>query len=241
MTPVQASTIPLFLKNKDVVVEAVTGSGKTLAFLIPLLERLGKLSESEVKRGDILAVIISPTRFVGGRALADFRELANQIFTVLQGFLTVLPPEFVSLLSASLLIGGTSSVSNDITTLRSTTPTVLVGTPGRLHEIITSPSSPLNMKSLELLIMDEADRLLDMGFKESLTGILQCLPKQRRTGLFSATMTEAVSELVRTGLRNPVRVVVKVTGFKKGIEKRTPARFVYPRLNTEKVVYKSDT
>jgi superfamily II DNA/RNA helicase len=65
MTPVQASTIPLFLKNKDVVVEAVTGSGKTLAFLIPLLERLGKLSPSEIKRGDILSVIISPTRFVG--------------------------------------------------------------------------------------------------------------------------------------------------------------------------------
>jgi superfamily II DNA/RNA helicase len=63
MTPVQASTIPLFLKNKDVVVEAVTGSGKTLAFLIPLLERLAKLSLSEVKRGDVLGVIISPTRF----------------------------------------------------------------------------------------------------------------------------------------------------------------------------------
>jgi ATP-dependent helicase YprA (DUF1998 family) len=71
MTPVQASTIPLFLKNKDVVVEAVTGSGKTLAFLIPLLERLGKLSASDVKRGDILAVIISPTRFVGGNALLN--------------------------------------------------------------------------------------------------------------------------------------------------------------------------
>lgn len=67
MTPVQASTIPLFLKNKDVVVEAVTGSGKTLAFLIPLLERLGKLSASDIKRGDILSVIISPTRFVGKR------------------------------------------------------------------------------------------------------------------------------------------------------------------------------
>jgi ATP-dependent RNA helicase DDX55/SPB4 len=81
------------------------------------------------------------------------------------------------------------------------------------------------MKKLEMLIMDEADRLLDMGFKESLTGIIQALPKQRRTGLFSATMTEAVSELVRAGLRNPVRVVVKVTGFKKGVEKRTPARY----------------
>lgn len=64
MTPVQASTIPLFLKNKDVVVEAVTGSGKTLAYLIPLLERISKVSMSEVKRGDILSVIISPTRWV---------------------------------------------------------------------------------------------------------------------------------------------------------------------------------
>ena len=64
MTPVQASTIPLFLQNKDVVVEAVTGSGKTLAFIIPLLERLGKLAPSDVKRGDILSVIISPTRFL---------------------------------------------------------------------------------------------------------------------------------------------------------------------------------
>ena len=155
----------------------------------------------------------------------DFRELANQIFTVLQGFLNVLPSELVAILSATLLIGGTSSVIKDITILKSTMPTILIGTPGRLHEIITSTSSPLNMKSVELLIMDEADRLLDMGFKESLSGILQCLPKQRRTGLFSATMTEAVSELIRTGLRNPVRVVVKVTGFKKGVEKRTPARF----------------
>jgi ATP-dependent RNA helicase DDX55/SPB4 len=131
-----------------------------------------------------------------------------------------------SLLSASLLIGGTSSINNDIAALKSSPPTVIIGTPGRLHEILTSPSSPLNMKSLELLIMDEADRLLDMGFKESLTGILGALPKQRRTGLFSATMTEAVSELVRTGLRNPVRVIVKVTGFKNGIEKRTPARSI---------------
>jgi len=63
MTPVQASTIPHFLKNKDVVVEAVTGSGKTLAFLIPLLERLSKVSIADVKRGDVLALIISPTRF----------------------------------------------------------------------------------------------------------------------------------------------------------------------------------
>jgi ATP-dependent RNA helicase DDX55/SPB4 len=125
------------------------------------------------------------------------------------------------------LIGGISSVVQDLAAIKAKLPTILIGTPGCLHEIISA--SKLNMKSLELLVMDEADRLLDMGFKESLSGILQALPKQRRTGLFSATMTEAVSELVRTGLRNPVRVVVKVTGFKKRVEKRTPARYSYQR------------
>jgi len=161
------------------------------------------------------------------------RELASQIFSVLKGFLDALPEDLVSVLSASLLIGGTSSVAQDLAAVKSKLPTILIGTPGRLHEIISA--SKLNMKSLELLIMDEADRLLDMGFKESLSGILQSLPKQRRTGLFSATMTEAVSELVRTGLRNPVRVVVKVTGFKKGVEKRTPARYsiTFKHANSE--------
>src|SRR2546423_2431995 len=225
MTPVQASTIPLLLKHKDVVVEAVTGSGKTLAFLIPLLQRLGQITSSDVKRGDVLGVIISPTRYlrlhivkVNGK-----RELASQIHSVLDGFLQVLPAELTSLISSSLLIGGTTSLREDLQSLKSTLPTILIGTPGRLCEIITSSASPLNLKSLELLVMDEADRLLDMGFKESVTKIVQSLPKQRRTGLFSATMTDAVSELVRTGLRNPVRVVVKVTGFKNGREKRTPA------------------
>jgi len=214
MTPVQASVIPLFLTNKDVVVEAVTGSGKTLAFLIPMIERLAKIPASDVKRGDILAIIICPTR-----------ELATQIFEIFQGFQAVLPEDLLPQLSSSLLIGGTSSVSNDISTLKSTTPTILIGTPGRLHEIITSPSSPLKLKSLEMLIMDEADRLLDMGFKEKLSGIINALPRQRRTGLFSATMTDALSELIRTGLRNPVHIVVKVTSLKSGVEQRIPARF----------------
>jgi ATP-dependent RNA helicase DDX55/SPB4 len=150
---------------------------------------------------------------------------------VLQTFLAVLPPDLVSLISSTILIGGTSSVNNDISNLKFNPATILVGTPGRLHQVITSTSSPLNFKSLEMLIMDEADRLLDMGFKERVTGILRALPKQRRTGLFSATMTDALDELVRTGLRNPVRVVVKVTGLKNAIEKRTPARFpLHPRL-----------
>lgn len=155
--------------------------------------------------------------------------------SVLQNFLDVLPSELVSLLSASLIIGGTSSVSDDIATIKSINPTILIGTPGRLHEIIALPSSLLNLKPLEVLIMDEADRLLDMGFRESLSGILRALPKQRRTGLFSATMSEAVTELVRTGLRNPVRIVVKVTGFKNGVEKRIPARYFCTSVSLRQV------
>jgi ATP-dependent RNA helicase DDX55/SPB4 len=138
MTPVQASTIPLFLKNKDVVVEAVTGSGKTLAFLIPLLERLGKVPLDDVKAGDVLAVVISLTRFPNVVGPADVRELASQIFSVLKGFLDVLPEGLVSVLLASLLIGGISSVVQDLAAIKAKLPTILIGTPGCLHEIISA-------------------------------------------------------------------------------------------------------
>jgi ATP-dependent RNA helicase DDX55/SPB4 len=99
----------------------------------------------------------------------------------------------------------------------------LIGTPGRLDELLLK-GSLVNTKELEVLVMDEADRLLDMGFSKQLSSIIAQLPKQRRTGLFSATMTDAISELVRAGLRNPVRIVVKVEDLlNKGAVQRTPA------------------
>jgi len=85
---------------------------------------------------------------------------------------------------------------------------VLVGTPGRLDDIMAR-SVALSVRRLELLVLDEADRLLSMGFKTQVSSILARLPKQRRTGLFSATQTEEVAELARAGLRNPVRVTVR--------------------------------
>ena len=85
---------------------------------------------------------------------------------------------------------------------------VLVGTPGRLDDIMTR-SAALSVRRLELLVLDEADRLLSMGFKTQVSSILSRLPKQRRTGLFSATQTEEVAELARAGLRNPVRITVR--------------------------------
>lgn len=231
MTPVQAGTIPLFLQHKDVVVEAVTGSGKTLAFVLPVLERLSRRSEP-FARNEIGAVVIAPTR-----------ELATQIHDVFDRFVQSQPSTSDNPIPRPLLLIGGNSLANDITQFKETKPTILVGTPGRLEEFLLGSSSiaqPLNgknkkrktvssaphgsLKSLEVLVMDEADRLLDLGFAPTLTRLINNMPKQRRTGLFSATMSDALSELVRVGLRNPVRVVVKVEAKNNTLsERRTPA------------------
>ncbi|CAG8646310.1 2039_t:CDS:10 [Funneliformis mosseae] len=185
MTPVQASTIPLFMKNKDVMVEAVTGSGKTLAFVIPIIEKL-------VYRKKRLA--------------------SNEIDP--------------SLPKHALIIGGVTTLQDDITEFKELGPDILIGTPGRLQDLIIgrgNAKSVVNTKELEILVLDEADRLLDMGFSQTLNNIIAHLPKQRRTGLFSATITDAISEIVRAGLRNPVRVVVRVQDIISKDELRTPA------------------
>ncbi|CAD6893581.1 unnamed protein product [Tilletia controversa] len=235
MTPVQASAIPLFLSHKDVIVEAVTGSGKTLAYLVPLLQILLR-RESPLKQHQIGAVVLVPTR-----------ELAVQVHAVLNIFLQAqaaslahdadqdmaddtaqarpstaaacIPP-------AQLLVGGTKTTpQDDYTHFRAHSPHILIGTPGRMSQLLQRKG--VDNSQLDLLILDEADRLLDANFGETLKQILAVLPKQRRTGLFSATMTDALGELVRVGLRNPVRVVVKVAqkqdaqkaGSKKGKER----------------------
>ncbi|KAL2371902.1 ATP-dependent rRNA helicase spb4, partial [Blastomyces gilchristii] len=234
MTPVQASTIPLFMAHKDVVVEAVTGSGKTLSFLIPVVERLLRL-ESPIKKHHIGAIIISPTR-----------ELATQIYNVLLSLLAFHGPSAARLQRAGnnnegdeanpapsypsstlkivpqLLLGGATTPAQDLSTFLKQSPNVLVSTPGRLLELLSSPHAHCPQSSFEVLVLDEADRLLDLGFKEDLQKILQRLPKQRRTGLFSASVSEAVDQIIRVGLRNPVKIAVKVKGA--GLEeKRTPA------------------
>uniref|UniRef100_A0A1B0A5N3 ATP-dependent RNA helicase n=1 Tax=Glossina pallidipes TaxID=7398 RepID=A0A1B0A5N3_GLOPL len=198
MTPVQAAAIPLLLSRKDVSAEAVTGSGKTLAFLVPLLEMLSRRSkESPWTPKEIGAIIISPTR-----------ELALQISEVLQVFLT---HEQLKHLRQKLIVGG-GSIEEDIKSIQNEGPTILVCTPGRLEDLFQRTGT-LNLagrvKSLEFLVLDEADRLLDLGFKTTINNILGFLPRQRRTGLFSATQTTEVTDLIRAGLRNPVLVSVK--------------------------------
>lgn len=125
-----------------------------------------------------------------------------------------------------LLLGGSTTPAEDLSTFLKRSPNLLVSTPGRLLELLSSPHVHCPQSSFEMLVMDEADRLLDLGFKDTLQNILRRLPKQRRTGLFSASVSEAVDQIVRVGLRNPVKVMVKVKGTSGVQDKRTPARFV---------------
>ena len=229
MTPVQAATIPHFTGNKDVVVEAVTGSGKTLAFLIPLVQKILRLEEP-TKRHHVNAIVVSPTR-----------ELAAQIHTVLLSLLEFHAPSAeilpflkdeekrpsttVPAVVPQLLVGGTTTVAQDLSYFMRHSPNVLISSPGRLVELMSSPHVHCPQSSFEVLVLDEADRLLDLGFKQDLQKILGHLPKQRRTGLFSASVSEAVGEIIRVGLRNPVKIEVKVKMKGGGIleDRRTPA------------------
>ena len=191
-TPVQEATIPRLLRHQDVVVQAATGSGKTLAFLLPLFEVLGRLDEP-LKKHDVGALVVEPTR-----------ELAQQVYSVAQKIGAGGAPT----LRLSLVIGGTD-IQQAMAQYRADGSNVIIGTPGRLDDVMERMPD-MRLKTLELLVLDEADRLLDMGFEATLNAILGRLPKQRRTGLFSATQTSEVLNLVRAGLRNPVKVEVKV-------------------------------
>ena len=192
MTPVQCSTIPYFLQNKDVAVEAVTGSGKTLAFVLPVMEILNRRPQAW-SVGETGALIVTPTR-----------ELASQISNVLAPFLSS------TALSLTLLIGGVDMQEN-IACINTHGAHVVVATPGRLEALLGRQDCCLaaSVRSLEVLVLDEADRLLELGFEQSINTILSYLPKQRRTGLFSATLTQDVKALMRAGMRNPVTITVR--------------------------------
>ncbi|KAK4351296.1 hypothetical protein RND71_030609 [Anisodus tanguticus] len=189
-TPVQAATIPLLCSYKDVTIDAATGSGKTLAFLLPLVEILRR-SSSNPKPHKVMGIIISPTT-----------ELSSQILYVAQPFISTLAN-----VRPMLLVGGLE-VKADIRKIEEEGANLLIWTPGRLYDIMERMDI-LDFRDLEILILDEADRLLGMGFEKQLNSIITRLPKLCRMGLFSATPTEAVEELSKAGLRNPVRVEVR--------------------------------
>ena len=202
MTPVQAAAIPAFLQHKDVCVQAVTGSGKTLAFLVPIFEMLLR-RKTPLTKIDVGAIVLSPTR-----------ELASQIAAVAAPFLPKIQNATGITLTLGTSVGGHDSTEGVLST---TGANLLIATPGRLESVLMNQKT-LNFRTLECLVLDEADRLLDLGFQNSLNNILRYLPKQRRTGLFSATLTDEVEQLVKAGLRNPVKITVRVQYKQTGQE-----------------------
>lgn len=200
MTPVQASTIPLFSKNKDVIVEAVTGSGKTLAFVIPIIERIMRLDPVMIQKRHFNAVIISPTR-----------ELSLQIEKVFESVLKFNPKE--DGIRTQTLVGGVSSIDEDLRKFQKWNPHILIATPGRLADFLNR-GNIVSTKNCEALVLDEADRLLDLAFEKEMNVIFRSLPKQKRVGLFSATILNASANFHKTGMRNPVKIVVNAKNHK---------------------------
>lgn len=184
-TPIQSSTIPIALLGKDIVAGAQTGSGKTAAYLIPLIERLIFKNSTSTK-----AIILAPTR-----------ELAIQVYDVGRKL-----GQFVKNLSFGLAVGGLNLRQQE-QQLKSR-PDIVIATPGRLIDHIRNSPS-FSVEDVQVLVIDEADRMLEEGFQEELTEILSLIPKQKRqTLLFSATMNTKVQDLVQLSLNKPVRVMI---------------------------------
>lgn len=190
------------------------------------MEKLLRLQEP-IKKHHVGAIIISPTRELATQihsvlvSLLAFHEPSVEVMKPLEDGIKRKPTNTLSVLP-QLLLGGTTTPAQDLSKFLQYSPNILIATPGRLLELLSSPHVHCPVSSFEVLVMDEADRLLDLGFKDDLQKILGRLPKQRRTGLFSASVSEAVSEIIRVGLRNPVKIVVKVKSA-SGDDKRTPA------------------
>ena len=183
-TPIQAQAIPEALNGRDILGTAMTGSGKTAAFCIPMISRM--LSNS---RGT--ALIMLPTR-----------ELANQVEAVVK---QLLGP--YGTIKSALLIGG-ESMPNQQAQLRAR-PRIIVGTPGRIIDHLQRGS--LMLHDTSYLVLDETDRMLDMGFEDQILQILKYLPLQRQTLLFSATLPPQILKLSEKYLKNPVRIEVGET------------------------------
>ena len=184
-TPIQHKAIPVALLGKDVVGGAVTGSGKTAAFIIPILERLlyrpKKVATTRV-------AILMPTR-----------ELALQCYNV-----AVKLASFTDI-TFGQAIGGMSSREQEAALKQR--PDVVIATPGRFIDFMRN-SSAFQVDTIEILVLDEADRMLEDGFADELNEILTTIPKSRQTMLFSATMTSSIDNLIRVGLNRPVRLMV---------------------------------
>jgi ATP-dependent RNA helicase RhlE len=182
LTPIQARAIPPALEGKDVIGTAQTGTGKTLAFLIPIIEMLQREPSNHAN-----ALVLLPTRELAMQVHEQYEKLRGK-----------------NLPAAALVIGGVSERSQ-IRGLRAGSG-LIIATPGRLQDLMDRKFADL--KQLKMLVLDEADRMLDMGFLPAIRRIVSALPTRRQTLCFSATMEQSVSRLVHEYMREPVRVAL---------------------------------
>jgi len=182
LTPVQERAIPPALDGKDVIGTAQTGTGKTLAFLIPILEMLPREPSQQAK-----ALVLLPTRELAMQVHAQYENLRGR-----------------GLPKAGLVIGGVSE-KLQISSLRKDAG-LIIATPGRLQDFIDRKLADL--RQIKVLVLDEADRMLDMGFLPAIRRIVSILPRDRQTLCFSATMEQSVAQIVHDYMRQPVRVAL---------------------------------
>jgi ATP-dependent RNA helicase RhlE len=189
-TPIQTDAIPRVREGRDLIGIAQTGTGKTAAFALPILDQLAATPKSLEKK-TCRVLVLSPTRELSGQILDSFRTYGRHLR-----------------LTSALVIGGVS-MGNQVRALMGGVD-VLVATPGRLIDLVRS--NALRLNRVEVLVLDEADRMLDMGFIHDIRTIVAKLPAERQTLLFSATMPREIVELAATMLRNPAKVAVTPGG-----------------------------
>ena len=195
LTPIQALSLPAMLDGRDVIAQAPTGSGKTAAFGLALLQRL---DAADIR---LQALVLCPTR-----------ELADQVGKHVRRLATGIPNLKLLVLTGGMPLGP------QLASLEQHAPHVVVGTPGRVQELLRKRA--LDLRGLRVLVLDEADRMLDMGFEESIREIVKATPPARQTLLFSATYPEAIRELARKSMRDPLEASVGAESAPPAIDQR---------------------
>ncbi len=208
MTEIQAAAIPVLLTGKDLIGQSQTGSGKTAAFVLPILHNLDM---SRQQGAQVQALIICPTRELVAQVVADFRKLGR-----------LLPG-----LQVLSLIGGQPG-REQAESLKAGVH-ILVGTPGRILDHGTK--GRIDVSELKTLVLDEADKMLEMGFEEEIKAVIDSLPAKRQTVLFSATFPNEIEALSRRYQKNPVRIKIEVSAeLKRNIE-----QYVYESPTADRV------
>lgn len=227
-TPIQESAIPIIMKGKDIIACAQTGTGKTAAFILPVLNKIAKSGISGLN-----TLVLAPTR-----------ELAIQIDQQIQGF-----SYFLGVSSIPVYGGGDGIVWEQQRKALETGTEIIVATPGRLIALLSS--GKINFDKIQHLILDEADRMLDMGFSDDILKIVNYLPKKRQTILFSATMPPKIRQFSKKLLHEPEEISLAIGKTAEGVtqsaylvydtQKEDLVRHILSQKNYEAVIIFAST